>query len=854
MKISEIREQTPGIVDGRIHLNGSSSLASQPVLDRVKGQIEMEAHSHSDPESHGRANQAISDSQEHVATFLNCSSNEVLMAMVDKQHILDCIFRALQTPCRTRVLTHGVSFTSFSKRYDVEKIASNGDGSADLSNLYSIADETVAAIVVQHVAEGASTASNISAICQTAREIQALVVVDASNSIGLMNVDFADMQVDMLVAKGNGYLRGPHNTTLAVIKQSEHTASIREALLHDSQARVCAAGEGATSGDVCGTHAFLVGLGAACMYARQLGLSDVAQRIAWLARVFLDGVADIPFVVVEGCPTTEWRRPEARVGFIALSHARRELTPQLFTLLKHDNIVTGMTESDPKGSPPKLVVTLQYYNTKDEVLLTLGALERHAKALEMDAEAAEDSEWVALELSDAAFHDGASAIHCGAAAMDEKEQTSSDVVKAICEASGQCHEDAQSMSSVAPPINVAPSAPHTTYPDPSRDARALPDARCQDMVEDHTQGTAETGGEDDAVLFVTSGVSRACVATPAAGVQPLAVPVSESSEVSADDEGDGSGSDTCDDDATTTGRQHLPSLSSGRVSAGVLCAPGRSAAWEHLTTSLSCDDATTASEDDEPWVQTGFQDAVPPRVITFTNPLFGVELPHSDSDAVDTDFEDQFDADAVCTYYGSSTVTDDDMDATSDDDDEDDNTASGPCDVAAHASTAPITSKACTVRSAAPSAGSYTPPRTQPVAIPYPTHAHRRGLFDALDPTISSHRAAAPSGMTAFYVGSSPDNYYERMTKGLCQERYHTAPNYHATAYETDSAASDSSEITMDDLRSSTPPPGASARGVGLGSWCNLLNKRVGSDSSLDSGLDLGYGGAIPIAGLFGSL
>lgn len=66
------------------------------------------------------------------------------MAMVDKQHILDCIFHAIQTPPRrNRVLTHGVSFTSFSKRYTVEKIDSNEDGSANLSNLHAIADVTV---------------------------------------------------------------------------------------------------------------------------------------------------------------------------------------------------------------------------------------------------------------------------------------------------------------------------------------------------------------------------------------------------------------------------------------------------------------------------------------------------------------------------------------------------------------------------------------------------------------------------------------------------------------------------------------------------------------------------------------
>lgn len=587
----------------------------------------------------------------------------------------------------------------------------------------------VAAIVVQHVADGARVASNIAAISQTARELQALLVVDASNSVGLLDVDCTAMHVDALVARGNGYLRGPRNTTLAFVKESMQTTSIRQALICDVHVHGNIT-EFAPVVDGCGTHAFLVGLGAACEHAHQVGLTNAAKRITWLVEEFLSGIEDIPFVSVANNPATI-ENPHARLGYTTVTHDRRELTPKLFELLAQDDITVGLTEDSNGDDVQCLVLAFQYYNTKDEINTALMALRKHAAYLEREAEAAEDSEWVTLDKIDVTLH-GTTDSGCRAppGETDSKAKTTNVVTAAISKASVPFPAGNPFSSVPLQDTNPCNRTVSTQQHMPQDDCEAS-DASFITNVENNNGRRMQSASvsrcattEVDADVAANAcSIAASQTSTDGGGVSL----VCESSGVSADDEADGSDSDVCVDFEADFVSQLSASPSTNRKNATAPVGVSRSAPWESLTTSLSCDMAATASEDDEPWVQMDAHDLGATRVSTFTNPLFGMQHAHSDTDEIDTDFDDQFDDDELCKYYGSSTVTDDEIDDT---DDEVDGVACRKAHWSIVASqSAPVRTPDNTdcgqTRPQEPAANprcTYTPPRTQPMTIPAPKY------------------------------------------------------------------------------------------------------------------------------------
>ncbi|NCO04549.1 MAG: cysteine desulfurase, partial [Candidatus Magasanikbacteria bacterium] len=172
----------------------------------------------------------------------------------------------------------------------------------DMDSFDRLLDERVKIVSITHISNVLGTVVPIKEVCQKAKDMQAITIIDAAQSIAHMAVDVQDIGCDALVFSahkmygptGVGVLYGTTALLEELVPYHLGGGIVREvredsAIWNDIPARF----EAGTP-----NIAGVIGLGAACEYMKDMGVTDVGDHEHTLMAYAIQQLATIPQVTM----------------------------------------------------------------------------------------------------------------------------------------------------------------------------------------------------------------------------------------------------------------------------------------------------------------------------------------------------------------------------------------------------------------------------------------------------------------------------------------------------------------------------------------------------------------------------
>ena len=197
------------------------------------------------------------------------------------------------------------------------------EGRMDLDRLDEVVDETTKVLAFSHVSNVTGAVADVPALVARAKQVGALTVVDAAQSVPHLAVDVAALDVDFLAFTGHKLL-GPSG--IGVLWGRYELLEAMPPFITGGSMIEIVRMEGSTyappparfeAGVPMTSQA--VGLGAAIGFLEEIGMDRVAAHDRELVQYALDGLAERPWVTVIG-PTRTGDGPVAeRVGCVSFT-------------------------------------------------------------------------------------------------------------------------------------------------------------------------------------------------------------------------------------------------------------------------------------------------------------------------------------------------------------------------------------------------------------------------------------------------------------------------------------------------------------------------------------------------------
>lgn len=309
-----VRADTPGCHRGVFLDSAGSSLPPVQVLDEVVNHLRREAEVGGYRAAEERADD-LEAGYAVVAALLGCEPSEVAFTDSATRSWLNA-FDAIPLGPGDRILSteaeYGGNAVPLLRRAEetgatVELVPSDPSGAVDVDALRDMLDERVRVVSLVHVPMNGGLVNPAGAVIEAAHEAGALVLLDACQSAG--QVDLAGVDADILTGTGRKWLRGPRGTGFLVVRDRiRERLRPRQVDLHSgtweapdryslrADARVFELWETSV--------ADRLGMIAAFRYALDLGVAEIETTVAAGAAYLRDGLAALPGVTVHDLGTT----------------------------------------------------------------------------------------------------------------------------------------------------------------------------------------------------------------------------------------------------------------------------------------------------------------------------------------------------------------------------------------------------------------------------------------------------------------------------------------------------------------------------------------------------------------------
>lgn len=387
MDLTRIRAETPGCAR-RVHLNNAgASLMPTPVLEAVRGHLDLEA-AIGGYEAAEEAAPAIEGAYGAVADLLATSSGNVAFT----EHATAAYVQALSSvplkagdvvlTTRNDYVSNQIQFLSLAERFGVEVLRAPDapEGGVDLQAMDELIHRRRPRLVaVTHVPTNSGLVQDVAAVGRMCRARDVLYLVDACQSVGQMPVHPEAIGCDFLSATARKFLRGPRGAGFLWVSDRALESGLSP-LFPDLRGADWVDGElfqPAPDARRFETWEFswalVLGTGAAARYALEVGLDDARDRARELAgslrerlpalrgvRVLDRGpeLCSLVTVAVDG-----WR-PRDLVAALRARGVNTSAQTRLDAVLDYD----------AKGVDGALRVSPHYFNTPADLDVFLGAL------------------------------------------------------------------------------------------------------------------------------------------------------------------------------------------------------------------------------------------------------------------------------------------------------------------------------------------------------------------------------------------------------------------------------------------------------------------------------------------------
>ena len=392
--VASVRADTPGC-EKVLHLNNAGcSLPPEPVLERVKTHLDLEAAMGGYEAEDAVANE-YQGIYRSIAKMLGCAPSEIAL-VENATRAWDAAFYALAESFRTgdKILTAAneyvsnyLAFLQVARQRGVEIVVVPNDPGGDISltaleELIRQLGERARLIALTHVPTNGGLVQPAAAVGRIARRNHIPYLLDACQSAGQMPLKVEELGCDMLAATGRKYLRGPRGTGFLYIRQSmlerleptpidmcsaEWSARDEYKLRNDAR-RFEISG---------GSVACQLGLGGAIDYAMALGLDNISARITALAEELRGKLSEVPGVIVRDMPGNG---KEPRCGIVTFTHDAHD-PRAVVAAMRRQNINVRVTplgstriDMEQRGLAAMVRASVHYYNTQEEISRFVNAL------------------------------------------------------------------------------------------------------------------------------------------------------------------------------------------------------------------------------------------------------------------------------------------------------------------------------------------------------------------------------------------------------------------------------------------------------------------------------------------------
>jgi cysteine desulfurase len=225
LDLDHLRADTPGCLD-RVFLDSAgSSLPPQPVLEEVVSHLRREAEVGGYVAADERAGD-LDGLRDSLGRLLRCPPDS--LAVLDSAtRAWTQFFYAVPLAEGDRILltraeyaSNAIAALQRARMHGavVEVVPSDETGALDLDALRSMLDERVRLVSLVHVPTNGGLVNPVGEATALAREAGALVLLDACQSVGQLDLDVSVLDVDALSATGRKWLRGPRGTGFLYVR------------------------------------------------------------------------------------------------------------------------------------------------------------------------------------------------------------------------------------------------------------------------------------------------------------------------------------------------------------------------------------------------------------------------------------------------------------------------------------------------------------------------------------------------------------------------------------------------------------------------------------------------------------
>jgi selenocysteine lyase/cysteine desulfurase len=253
-------------------------------------------------------------------------------------------------------------------------------GQISIDVLRRMADDRVKLVAITHVPTNGGLVNPAAAVGEVAREIGALYLLDACQSIGQIQLDVDAIGCDMLSGTGRKYLRGPRGTGFlyvrrAILDRLEPPLLDLHAATWVARARYTIRPDARRFENWETNVAGKLGLGVAVDYALGWGIEIIEARVAGLAESLREILSQIPGVAVRDLGARRCGNVTFTVEGLRASEVRHRLA------LERINVTTSTTAStrfdmEARGLAEIVRASVHYYNSEDEVERFCAVLKR----------------------------------------------------------------------------------------------------------------------------------------------------------------------------------------------------------------------------------------------------------------------------------------------------------------------------------------------------------------------------------------------------------------------------------------------------------------------------------------------
>jgi len=310
-----------------------------------------------------------------AANLINADPTEIAFMKNTSQGILIAA-NGIDWQKGDNVVTTSVEFPanvypwwSLKERYGVEtRMVSEKVGRIDLDDIINAINERTRVVTISHVEFASGFRNDIKAIGKICQDRDIWFVVDAIQSLGVIEVDVKSYHIDILAADGHKWLLAPEGAAIfycnrekldKLINTNIGWASVvnpRDFLDYDLTQKPDATRFEEGSYNTVG----LYGLKAAIELLLDIGISQIENYVLELTATLITGLKSKGYQVITPHDDLE------RAGIVVFESDKYSPT-ELYELLFNQNIITAERGTGLRVSP-------HFYNTEDEINRLLDVL------------------------------------------------------------------------------------------------------------------------------------------------------------------------------------------------------------------------------------------------------------------------------------------------------------------------------------------------------------------------------------------------------------------------------------------------------------------------------------------------